>query len=118
MKIEIHGLELHGTHGVNSAERRDGQTFLFDVTLEVPEPAEDVIEATVDYRAVRDCVREVSDARAFHLLGNARRGSRRRDRRALCGRVRGRPGAQARRRVGGVDRRYRFAAAPVVTLSV
>jgi dihydroneopterin aldolase len=68
MKVEIHGLELHGTHGVNTAERRDGQPFLFDVTLEVREPPEDAIDATVDYRAVRDCVREVSDARAFHLL--------------------------------------------------
>jgi dihydroneopterin aldolase len=68
MIVEIHGLELHGKHGVNEGERRDGQTFLFDVTLEVAEPAEDTIGATVDYRAVRDCVREVSDAQAFHLL--------------------------------------------------
>jgi dihydroneopterin aldolase len=68
MIVEIHGLELHGKHGVNEGERRDGQTFLFDVTLEVAEPAEDTIGATVDYRAVRDCVREISDAQAFHLL--------------------------------------------------
>jgi dihydroneopterin aldolase len=68
MIIEIRGLELHGKHGVNENERRDGQTFLFDVTLEVPEPAGDSIDATVDYRAVRDCVREISDARAFQLL--------------------------------------------------
>ena len=68
MKIEIHGLELHGFHGVNDAERRDGQSFLFDVTLEVDEPSADTIDATVDYRAVRDCVREISDARAYQLL--------------------------------------------------
>ena len=68
MKVEIHGLELHGFHGVNEDERRDGQAFLFDVALELPEPAADTIGATVDYRAVRDCVREVSDARAFRLL--------------------------------------------------
>lgn len=68
MKVEIHGLELHGFHGVNEEERRDGQTFLFDVTLEVQEPAADTIDATVDYRAVRDCVRDISDAQAFRLL--------------------------------------------------
>lgn len=68
MIVEIHGLELHGKHGVNENERRDGQTFLFDVTLEVSEPAGDSIDATVDYRAVRDCVRDISDARAFQLL--------------------------------------------------
>jgi dihydroneopterin aldolase len=68
MKVEIHGLEVHGFHGVKEEERRDGQAFLFDVTLEVPEPSNDSIQATVDYRAVRDCVREVSDGSAFQLL--------------------------------------------------
>ena len=36
--------------------------------LEVDEPAEDDIDATVDYRDVVACVREVSDGRAFQLL--------------------------------------------------
>jgi dihydroneopterin aldolase len=66
--VEIHGLELFGRHGVGEAERRDGQTFLFDVTLELPEPAEDSIDATIDYRRVRDIVRGVSDGRAYELL--------------------------------------------------
>jgi dihydroneopterin aldolase len=68
MIVEIHGLDLHGRHGVNEDERRDGQQFLFDVTLEVTEPVSDSIDATVDYRAVRDAVREVSDGQDFHLL--------------------------------------------------
>ena len=68
MIVEIHGLEVFGRHGVNEDERRDGQQFLVDVTLEVPEPAEDSIESTVDYRAVRDAVRELSDARSYKLL--------------------------------------------------
>jgi dihydroneopterin aldolase len=66
--VEIHGLEVFGRHGLNEDERRDGQQFLVDVTLEVPEPAEDSIDATVDYRAVRDTVRELSDVRAYKLL--------------------------------------------------
>jgi dihydroneopterin aldolase len=66
--IEIHGVEVFGRHGVNEDERRDGQQFLVDVTLEMPEPAEDSIDATVDYRAVRDTVRELSDVRSYKLL--------------------------------------------------
>jgi dihydroneopterin aldolase len=68
MIVEVHGLELHGRHGVNDDERRDGQSFLFDVTLEIAEPKEDTIEATVDYRRVRDLVRAVNDNASFRLL--------------------------------------------------
>jgi len=38
------------------------------VTLELAEPSEDAIDATVDYRAVRDIVREVSGSRSYNLL--------------------------------------------------
>jgi len=68
MKIELHAIEVFGLHGINTVERRDGQTFLFDVTLELDEPREDAISATVDYREVRDCVVELSDAHAYNLL--------------------------------------------------
>jgi len=68
MKIELQAIEVFGRHGVNESERREGQPFLFDVTLEVEEPSEDEIGATVDYREVRNCVRELSDARAYNLL--------------------------------------------------
>jgi len=68
--IELVGLELHGYHGVNEDERRDGQPFVFDVWLEVPDGtgASDRIEDTVDYREVAALVREVSDGRKFQLL--------------------------------------------------
>ena len=68
MIVEIHGLEIVGRHGVGEAERRDGQQFLFDVTLEIAEPKEDAIEATIDYRLVRDIVRGVNDAEGYRLL--------------------------------------------------
>jgi 7,8-dihydroneopterin aldolase/epimerase/oxygenase len=68
MKVEIHGLELRGFHGANESEREEGQTFLYDAVLELPEPARDELDATVDYRAVRDCVREISDAQTYVLL--------------------------------------------------
>ena len=67
--IELIGLTLHGYHGVNPEERRDGQPFVFDVWLEVPDAAaSDRLEDTVDYREVVSCVREVSDRRQFSLL--------------------------------------------------
>jgi dihydroneopterin aldolase len=66
--VEIHGLEVVGRHGVDEKERRDGQTFLFDVALEVTEPTQDSIDATVDYRVVRDLIRRLSDERSYLLI--------------------------------------------------
>jgi 7,8-dihydroneopterin aldolase/epimerase/oxygenase len=66
--VQLHGLEVFGRHGVLEEEKRDGQVFLYDVELEVAEPAVDRIDETVDYRLVADCVREVSDSRSFDLI--------------------------------------------------
>jgi 7,8-dihydroneopterin aldolase/epimerase/oxygenase len=68
MIVEVHGLELFGRHGVDDDERRDGQMFLFDVTLEIAEPKEDAIDATIDYRHVRDIVGGINDAECYQLL--------------------------------------------------
>lgn len=68
--VELAGLELHGYHGVNEEERREGQRFLFDLWLDVPATAAgtDRIEDAVDYREVAAVVREVSEDRAYALL--------------------------------------------------
>jgi 7,8-dihydroneopterin aldolase/epimerase/oxygenase len=68
--VELCGLELFGRHGVLDEERRDGQPFVFDLWLDVPEAAarSDRLEDAVDYRDVVAVVREISDGRAFHLL--------------------------------------------------
>ena len=68
MIVEIHGLEVFGHHGATAEERERGQPFLFDVTLEVREPRDDELEATLDYRAIRDAVREVSGAKSYKLI--------------------------------------------------
>jgi dihydroneopterin aldolase len=68
MIVEVRGLELFGRHGVNDDERRDGQAFLFDVTLEINEPTADTIDATVDYRKVRDIITGVNEAESYRLL--------------------------------------------------
>jgi dihydroneopterin aldolase len=66
--VELHGLEIFGRHGVLEEEKLDGQTFVYDVELEVDEPASDRIDDAVDYRLVADCVQEVSDSRSFDLI--------------------------------------------------
>ena len=68
MIVEVHGLELFGRHGVNDDERRDGQAFLVDVTLDAAEPKADDIDATIDYRLVRDIVRRINEAESYRLL--------------------------------------------------
>ena len=68
MRIEIAGITLQGRHGVLDHERQEGQSFRFDVELDLDEPAADGIDATVDYRDVAACVREVSDGHAYQLL--------------------------------------------------
>lgn len=71
MTIELHGLLLHGYHGVLDEERRDGQRFIVDVELDLEheEAARtDAIDEAVDYRRVVARVREISDARSYHLL--------------------------------------------------
>lgn len=66
--VELAGLEIPGCHGVDKREREQAQPFVYDVLLELPEPAEDRIEDTVDYRQVVELVRRVSDERSFQLL--------------------------------------------------
>ncbi len=67
--VELHGLEVFGRHGVTSEERERGQTFLFDIQLELSDEAlSDRLEDTVDYNEVAARVREVSDGRQFTLL--------------------------------------------------
>jgi len=66
--IELAGIELFGHHGVLEEEKENGQTFWYDVELEVGEwGATDRLEEAVDYRLVLDAVREVNEQR-FELL--------------------------------------------------
>ena len=50
--VEVAGLEVPGRHGVEEEERAREQPFVYDVELELAEPAADRIEETVDYREV------------------------------------------------------------------
>jgi dihydroneopterin aldolase len=70
VSIELEGLELRGFHGVLPQERDRGQTFLFDVELVAHDAGvrTDKLGDTVDYTAVVDCIREISDGRRFNLI--------------------------------------------------
>jgi 7,8-dihydroneopterin aldolase/epimerase/oxygenase len=68
LTVELADLEIFGRHGVDDDEREEGRTFLYDIALEVPPPASDRLEDTIDYRAVAACVRDVSDAREYRLI--------------------------------------------------
>jgi dihydroneopterin aldolase len=66
--VELRGLEIPGRHGVDEWERETEQAFVYDIELELPEPARDEVDETVDYREVVSLVRELSDDRQFQLL--------------------------------------------------
>lgn len=69
MIVELEGLEIFGRHGVLEDERRDGQSFLYDISLEVSEAAlSDRLHDAVDYREVAACVKEISDGTQFQLI--------------------------------------------------
>ncbi|HET7760605.1 MAG TPA: dihydroneopterin aldolase, partial [Gaiellaceae bacterium] len=66
--VEVAGLQLEGRHGAFEAERESLQPFVYDVALELEEPARDALVHTVDYREVVSLIREVSRSREFALL--------------------------------------------------
>jgi 7,8-dihydroneopterin aldolase/epimerase/oxygenase len=67
--VEVEGLELFGHHGADEEERTGGQTFLFDVSIEVADASRsDRLADTVDYVAVAELVKDVSDSKQYHLL--------------------------------------------------
>jgi dihydroneopterin aldolase len=66
--VELFALEIFGHHGVLEWEQREGQTFLYDITLEVAEPAADRVEDAIDYRDIAAKVEEISDSQRFQLI--------------------------------------------------
>lgn len=81
-RIEIKGLRAFGRHGVLERERREGQTFVVDVALDVDlsvAAASDALADTVDYsllaerlvEAVSETRFDLIEALASHLAGIA-----------------------------------------------
>lgn len=67
-RIVLEGLEFHGYHGVFPEESAFGARFVVDVEMSLPLPGEDRLEATVDYSAVFELVREEVTARRYRLI--------------------------------------------------
>jgi len=70
-RIVLQGVSARGTHGVLDAEKRDGQTFLVDVTMTLDlEPAgrTDALAATVNYAAVASDVVARITGPSFDLI--------------------------------------------------
>ena len=73
-KILLRGLELFAYHGVNPEEKRDGQTFLLDVTLGVDltrAGQTDDLNDTVNYAAVRKTIQRAFTGASYDLIERA-----------------------------------------------
>jgi dihydroneopterin aldolase len=69
--IRITGLTLHGYHGVLDHEKRDGQTFVVDLAIELDAKqagTTDHLAHTVDYSTVVDAVAEVVTGEKLDLI--------------------------------------------------
>jgi dihydroneopterin aldolase / 2-amino-4-hydroxy-6-hydroxymethyldihydropteridine diphosphokinase len=53
-EIRLRGLRVRGFHGFFEHERREGQDFLIDATLEVADPARDELTLTADYGSLAE----------------------------------------------------------------
>lgn len=70
-RITLRGLRVRGTHGVYDFERRDGQDFVVDVTLELPTaPAalSDDVADTVHYGELAEKLAAVIGGEPVNLL--------------------------------------------------
>jgi len=69
--IRITGLTLHGYHGVFGEEKRDGQTFVVDLAIELDGQhagTTDTLDHTVDYSQVVDKVAAVVTGESVDLI--------------------------------------------------
>src|SRR5262249_16264959 len=68
MIIEAHGVEVFRHHALPTAAPPHAPPSLAAARLSAPDPRDDAIAATIDYRRVRDIVHAVNDSGRFQLL--------------------------------------------------
>jgi dihydroneopterin aldolase len=66
-RLFLSGIRASGRHGARTGEKGEPQPFVVDLDLEV-EVDEDAIDATADYRAIMEAVREVVERSSFDLI--------------------------------------------------
>lgn len=70
-RIEVHGVEFHGYHGVPPAERRVGNRFRVDLAFELdlrPAGENDDLTRSVDYAAAAARVVEIGTGPSVQLI--------------------------------------------------
>jgi len=70
-KILIKDLNLYGYHGVNEEEKKNGQNFLFNITIYIKKESfagDDDIGSTLNYSDVVELVKEINSRERFNLL--------------------------------------------------
>ena len=68
--LEIQGLEILGYHGATEEEQRQGQRFVYDVSVAIHDAGvrTDDLRDTVDYTKIVACLLDVSESRRFNLI--------------------------------------------------
>jgi dihydroneopterin aldolase len=70
-RIELHGLTVHGHHGVFEHERRDGQDFVVDITVWIDlegAAASDDLGDTIDYGELANRAADIVGGPAKNLI--------------------------------------------------
>ncbi len=67
-EIRLRGLRQRGFHGVFEHERREGQDFIVDATLEVVDPARDDLVLTADYGVLAEQLAAVITGEPVDLI--------------------------------------------------
>ena len=73
-RIYIKGLDVYAYHGVMPKEKRDGQRFVLDITLDCDlskAGRTDRLEDTVDYTAVMDAAVQAMTGNSYDLIERA-----------------------------------------------
>lgn len=66
-RLFLTGIRAEGRHGAREGEKDVPQPFVVDLDIEV-DTTGDSIEATADYRAITDAVREIVEGGSFDLI--------------------------------------------------
>jgi dihydroneopterin aldolase len=66
-RLFLTGIRAEGRHGARDGEKDVPQPFVVDLDIEV-DATHDSIEATADYRAISDAVREIIEGGSFDLI--------------------------------------------------
>ena len=70
-QILLKGMEFYGYHGVHAAEKERGQRFIIDLTMERDThsaASSDALSDTINYAAVYDTVRQITEGPSLNLL--------------------------------------------------